>query len=138
MEPHLTAKNLDAVLKYLPVFEKKDIRPGDWQKVSQEGLLAYNYNDIISEFIYELYSEGFIIAFNWPKWKKEGEKLIQDRRRIEKANLVTLQKLLTMHVRMERFREGYLASIIKSGHMRDILKRIEAIRRKMNQKHKKS
>ena len=46
---------------------------------------------------------------------------------LSKANLQTLRKLLTAHVRADRFTEGHLAAMFESGHMTMILKRIAEI-----------
>jgi hypothetical protein len=44
------------------------------------------------------------------------------------ADLLTLRKLLTLHVRGDRFVEGHLASVLESGHVTDILERMQQIR----------
>jgi hypothetical protein len=41
---------------------------------------------------------------------------------------MTLRKLLTTHVRADRFVEGHLAGVLESGHMLAILRRLKDIR----------
>ena len=125
----LTNEKLDAVCKYLPYFESKDFTPGAWENMGEEDTASfYNYNDMINEFIYELYEQGFIIGFNWPKWQSEAMKYQKDPDLIDSADLLTIQKLLTLHIRKERFQEGHLAEIIKSGFLQKILKRLVGLK----------
>jgi hypothetical protein len=60
---------------------------------------------------------------NW----REGEQLVDHPALLSKANLQTLRKLLTAHVRADRFTEGHLAGMIESGHIAMILKRMAEI-----------
>ena len=83
---------------------------------------------MVNEFIYELYSEGFIVAFNWPKWEKEAEKYILKPELLQTADVEIIRKLLTLHVRKERFQEGHLAYIFQCRHIQNILKRLKSIR----------
>lgn len=46
---------------------------------------------------------------------------------VQKANLQTLRKLLTVHVCADRFTEGHLAAMFESGHIAMILKRMAEI-----------
>ena len=125
----VTIDSINVLLKYLETFEKDDFQPGIWEK-NKNSLepVFFNYNDIVNEFIYELYTEGFIIAFNWPKWEKEAEEYISKPELLQTADAKTLQKLLTFHVRKERFIEGHLAYTFQCGHIQNILRRLRNIR----------
>jgi ADP-ribosyl-[dinitrogen reductase] hydrolase len=124
-DPPLTPDNLQAVLKFLPVFEQPDFSPGEW--VTQEGSLPYfNYTSEVLGFLGALSGNGFIQPFDWKKWW-EGEQLVDYPALLSKANLQTLRKLLTAHVRADRFTEGHLAGTFESGHMTLILKRMAEI-----------
>ena len=50
---------------------------------------------------------------------------------LEPADLETIRKLLTLHVRKERFCEGHLLGMFESGHLTKLLRRLHAIRRDM-------
>lgn len=41
---------------------------------------------------------------------------------------LTLRKLLTAHVRADRFSEGHLASVLESRHITAMLRRLKRIR----------
>jgi ADP-ribosylglycohydrolase len=57
--PPLTSDNLQAVLRFLPIFEQPDFSPGEW--VASEGHLTYfNYTPEVLDFIRALSANGFI------------------------------------------------------------------------------
>ena len=123
-------QQIDAILKYLPIFEKPDYQFGCW--VEPEGQFPYfSFSSEVDEFIGELYKQGMILPFDWMSWRKEAERYPKDAKALETADLLTLRKLLTVHVRAERFSEGHLASVFGSGHITAILHRLQQIREKM-------
>jgi hypothetical protein len=124
-DPPLTSDNIQAVLKSLPLFEQPDFSPGEW--IAQEGHLSYfSYTPAVLDYIKALSGNGFIQPFDWMNWR-EGEQLVDHPVLLGRANLQTLRKLLTAHVRADRFTEGHLAGMIESGHIAMILKRMAEI-----------
>lgn len=124
-DPPLTSDNLQAVLEFLPLFEQPDFSPGEW--IAQEGHLPYfSYTSEALAFIRALSGNGFIQPFDWMNWR-EGEQLVDNPELLRRANLQTLRKLLTAHVRADRFTEGHLAGTFESGHIAMILKRMAEI-----------
>jgi hypothetical protein len=85
----------------------------------------------VDEFIKMLHRQNIIIPFDWRSWREEAERYQKDPKAPETADLLTLRKLLTVHVRAERFTEGHLASVFESGHIIAILCRLKQIREKM-------
>jgi hypothetical protein len=86
----------------------------------------FNYTPEVLDFIRALSANGFIQPFDWMNWR-EGEQLVDNPTLIAKAHLLTLRKLLTAHVRADRFTEGHLAGTFEWGHISMILKRIADI-----------
>jgi ADP-ribosyl-[dinitrogen reductase] hydrolase len=128
--PEIGIQQIDAILKYLPIFEKPDYQFGQW--VEPEGQFPYFwFSPGVDEFIGELYKQGMIIPFDWMSWREEAERYQKDAKTLETADLLTLRKLLTVHVRADRFSEGHLASVFGSGHITAILHRLQQIREKM-------
>jgi ADP-ribosylglycohydrolase len=129
-DPPLTADNLQAVLSYLPAFEQPSFLPGKWD--STPGSLPYfDYSEEVIAFEKTLYANGFIQPFNWSKWY-EGVLLKDHPELLHNASLQALRKLLTAHVRADRFNEGHLADIFESGHMLMILRRLAEIHNQAN------
>ncbi len=121
---------IDAVLKYLPIFEGGDFEPGEW--LTREGCFPnFLYSPEVNDFIQTLYEQGIIYVFGWTSWKEEAERYQSDLNSLAGADLLTLRKLLAAHVRADRFVEGHLASVFESGHITAILRRLKQIRDKM-------
>ena len=48
------------------------------------------------------------------------------------ADLLTLRRLLTTHVRADRFTEGHLAAELENGHICAILEQLEELRNELD------
>jgi ADP-ribosyl-[dinitrogen reductase] hydrolase len=128
--PEIGLQQIDAILKYLPLFEEQDYQYGQW--VGQEGQFPYfSFSPEVDEFIGTLYKQNVIIPFDWRNWSAEAERYQSDPDAVEMADLLTLRKLLTAHVRADRFVEGHLANVFESGHITAILRRFQQIRDEM-------
>ncbi len=127
MDGEMTVQSLDRVLAFLPLFENQDSNLYD---VATDLSVSdpYIYTNKVDEFIKILYSEEFVTSFNWSAWQDEAAKIVEQPKLLESAELSTLQKLLTTHVRKERFCSGHLAAMIDNGHILAILKRLKQIR----------
>lgn len=79
-----------------------------------------NYTPDVFDFIKTHSANGFIQPFDWMNWQEE-EQLMDRRTLLQKASLQTLRKLLTAHVRADRFSEGHLAAVFESGHITMIM-----------------
>jgi hypothetical protein len=128
--PEIGLQQMDAILKYLPIFEKPDFRSGQW--IEPEGqFLYFSFSPEVDEFIKMLYRQNIIVPFDWTSWREEAERYQTNPQALETADLLTLRKLLTVHVRAERFAEGHLASVFESGHIAAVLHRLKQIRGEM-------
>jgi len=123
-DPPLSEENIRAVLEFLPVINQPDLLPGEC--INGGGNPNENYTEIVTRFKRVLYDNGFIQPFNWPAWK-EGDRFITHPALLKQTSLQTLRKLLTTHVLKERFSEGHLLAMLRSGHIYQILKRMEEL-----------
>jgi len=131
----ISPESIDRVLRFLPIFEQKGYKFSELccPEPHDNGTLVlpfYEYSRDVNDFISTLYREGFIIPFNWPIWEY-GRKLYDKPQLLKRAKLETLQKLLTGHIRQDRFCEGHLACVLENGHISAILHRLEEIRMNM-------
>ena len=86
---------------------------------------------IVSRFLKVVYSIPIIISFDWVSWD-EGRKIASDPDfDFNSVSLVTKCKLITAIVRDDRFSEGALVAVFKSGL---ILKIIKSIQKEANNK----
>ena len=129
MESEITIQNIDRVLAFLPLFEQQDTKL--YELKFDRGFDPYVYADGVDNFIQTLYNNRFVIPSDWTEWKKECSRYVEHPDQIALADIATLQKLLTSHVRAERFCSGHLAGVIGSGHILAILRRLATIRAEM-------
>jgi len=125
--PEIGLQQLDAILRFLPVFERPDYVFGEWH--SSEGQLPYySMSRETRTFVKALYDQQIIFSFDWTSWQEETERYVSAPETLETTDLLVLRKLLTTHVRKDRFIEGHLASMLECGHITAILRRLKEIR----------
>ena len=128
----ITAEAMDALLEFLPIFEKKGFAFGNWSggECDEDGCMTmpmFEPSADVRRFLKAVEKHGWIVPFDWAKWQGQAARYFKSPDRLKKASIETLRKLLTLHVRKERFCEGHLAAIYESGHLVAILRRLRAI-----------
>lgn len=78
-------------------------------------------------FLHSLSDSRLFIPFDWGSWQDEAARLFSDPGLIQEADPLTIRRLLTTHVRKERFCEGHLAGLCESGHIVSVLKRLKQL-----------
>ncbi len=130
----VTIKDIDSVLQYLHYFADLNNKfyetdKGSFREPSVINIEPFIYSQKVSEFITALYHCNFIQEFDWTSWHDEAEKYQKHPRLIGDVDLETIIKLLTTHVRADRFCSGHLASVLDNGHLLKILERLAEIRK---------
>lgn len=129
--PEIGPEQVDAVLRFLPVFEELEVNFGRW--VSQEGGPSkFTISQEATDFIRTCSEQRIIFSFDWPAWKAEAAKYYSDPDALGRADLMVLRKLLTTHIRQDRFSDGHLTHMFESGHLTAILIRMKVIREGMD------
>ena len=77
----------------------------------------YKYSSKVYQFVDTLKKHNFMIVFDHSRWQSEANKYIEDPKLLESADLLTLRKLLTLHIRKECFCSGHLTDAIDTRHM---------------------
>ena len=122
-------EQIDALLPFLDRFEEAGFSAGDWKVDEGPFVPWFNFDEIVMEFIQVLYDNDWVTPqFDWGEWQESARRYIESREMVESADAVTIQKLLTTHVRADRFCEGHLASMFENGHIIAILRRLKVIR----------
>lgn len=83
----------------------------------------------LSEVAYRL---GWVLTdFDWSEWAhgSECQMLVRDPAQVASADPLTLARLLTAHLRQDRFCEGHLLAAFGDGHLTAIVRRAEALAR---------
>ena len=126
--PTITNRQIDAILPFLERFEARDFSPGAWD--SSTGVLPnFNGHEAVSEFVQTLYDHGWVTpAFDWTELSEEAMEFANSPDKVRQADLPTILKLLTAHVRADRFSDGHFAQMLENGHISAILNRLQQLR----------
>lgn len=119
--------HLAAMLEFLPAFTAAGFCPGGEIPVDEEGFPDEGFVKLVSRFMDACYKNGFVVRFNWEAWEAEARGYVQDPGRLKDADLALLRRLVTWHVRQNRFAKDHLATVIASGHIAAILGRLKAL-----------
>jgi hypothetical protein len=82
-----------------------------------------DYSVAVRSFLADAGRLGFIVVFDWPGWVTT-ERIQPSPKELARASLLDLAKLLTLHIRRDRFVEGYLANALESAWIQDILRAV--------------
>ncbi len=128
-------KQIDAILPFLDVFEAEGFQFGELKPpIVEDGKLVvsldgnYRFSDEMNKFVEALYKNGWIANFAWPSWQDQAIEYVKSPDKVKSADLDTIRKLLTTHVRKDRFCEGHLADMFENGHITALLRRLKDIR----------
>jgi len=96
----------------LPLFEKPDAEPA----ITALNDLGYRLGWVLTDF-------------DWPEWAHgpECQRLTQNPGEIAAADVLTLARLLTSHLRSDRFCEGHLKSAFAQGQLLAIVRRASVL-----------
>ncbi|MGO8750454.1 MAG: DUF6508 domain-containing protein [Thermoguttaceae bacterium] len=126
---------IDSILPFLEVFEAKEFQFGKWNLPRTEDgklVISFDSNIELSEqarkFVEALYKNGWIPGFDWPSWQDEAIQYVESPERIASADLDTIRKLFTTHVRKDHFCAGHLAAMFENGHITALLHRVRELR----------
>jgi len=105
-----TSKDIAGMVAILPEFEADGATAGEWH--IEEGVMPdFELSPCMSRFIQIAYDGGFVGPFDWTRWQDEAGRYVDNPEAVARADLETIQKLITTHVRKERFCEGHLAGM---------------------------
>lgn len=127
-----TPEDIRAILGWEEVLRRPSIDLFEWEpsRTRDDGVMTMPYvvyaPDMLA-FLRELSGHGFIVPFDWPAWAQEGIAIQQDPDRLREADLRTIVRLFTMHVRADRFNEGHLAEAIERGWLLALVERLRVI-----------
>lgn len=121
------AEHLSAMLAFIPIFADPAFCPGHVIPMEEDGLPEELFIKTVSRFMDACYKNGMVVKFDWEGWESEATALMNDPVRLESADLPTLRRLLTWHVRQNRFSRDHLAGKIAEGHILALLKRLKAL-----------
>jgi hypothetical protein len=128
-----TPSQISKVLSFLPIFEEQGFKAGEWDKPKQDepGVLVMpglNYDEQVEFFIQACGDAGLMLKeFDWQAWVDEAMSYVERPERVDGADFETVRKLLTAHIRGERFTEGHLLAVFEKGHIVRLLRRLKEL-----------
>jgi hypothetical protein len=82
----------------------------------------------IMALIQELDRTGFVAPFDWIQWSNTLPPGWQTNPAlIATADVETLRRLMTAHIRLDRMNRGHLDGLFRSGYMDQVFHRLEAL-----------
>jgi ribonuclease J len=109
----MTTDNVDQVLRHLPAIREQKGR--------------FVESDDYVRFYEALYEAGLVIVFDWMEWTDEAQCYVDRPELIDGADLDTVCRLLTTHVRSDRFCDNHLRTMIENGHIAAVLLRLSVL-----------
>ena len=130
-KPQTGPAGIAAITVFLPLFEA--IAPDDFAHLvgstDVPGEIPFmghlEYHPAVYKFIDACYENGMVLSFDWEAWSEEARRYMGDPQLVMAAGLNTCMKLLTTHLRAERFCDGHLEGVLRSGHIIAILRRFQ-------------
>lgn len=127
----MTEDGLRQLANFLQEFERPGFKAGEWAggEEIEPNVLSMpfiDYGDVVSSFIDAAYLHGWIVNdFDWGEWSNsaEAKRLHGDESAVADATVEQLRRLLTLHIRQDRFSEGALLKAFESGLMLRIVRR---------------
>ncbi|HWS56742.1 MAG TPA: DUF6508 domain-containing protein [Pyrinomonadaceae bacterium] len=125
----ITDADIDALLKFLPGFERAGREFATWRGGGREGealTLPYpDYDGDVLEF-FGLAGQECWCDFGYRA--EEAWRMLGDEEALARAGLEEVKSMLTFCVRSERFGDGNWQSLLKEGRVAALLRRLAAVR----------
>jgi hypothetical protein len=123
-------QQIDAILAFQPMLEDRKAKHSRWH--TEKSVMPWcELSNEASQFLKALHDEGFVVGFDWGEWQNEAKAYFYSLEKLVSADLRTIQRLLTLHVRKDRFCEGHFAEMLENGRIADILEQLSVIRCEM-------
>ncbi len=128
--PEISSESLKKIIDYKQIFAGEDIK----NALAETSATPHDFHNIekIGLFFEELDALGFNLIFDYQKWAQEQNDFFErDPAFLENADLTLLRKVMTYHVRTERFLQGHLQSLFENGYITSFLTRLEELYQQM-------
>ena len=129
----ISKEGIRRLLSLLTFFENRDGTDyGSAATVTRDESGASNLHSATlteraSEFVTACYEEHFVQPFDWGEWSGRDDCDLTSPEFIARADLVGIIKMLTTHIRVDRFCDGHLLSAMENGTILRILERLRNI-----------
>ena len=127
----ITIADLEAVAAHIPELLRVEGSPAVERGGDRlpDGAIQMPYLDYTPEalrLLQALERHHVTVVFDWMSWQDEARAYL-DPEKVATASLEDVRRLLTLHMRKERFCEGHMAEMIRSGHIVALLRRLDSL-----------
>lgn len=121
MSAAITETMLDAVLKFKPDYKLRSDESSSGQAAWRESL---------GIFLAVLHRSRFLLDFDWMHTfdRASGRKLLE--KDVGLLTLAELRKVLTYHVRMDKFCRGHLDELVQNGSFEGMVRRLGELKQR--------
>ena len=126
----LNKKELESLLSLIPELEAHEGSFGEHDFRTEGDTLhmgPFIYSPLLNRIMSAVHISGLRLQFNWGAWQDEAHRICYEPGLLERADLETIRRLLTLHLRKERFCEGHLAAVCEEGLMLRTLMRLKEL-----------
>jgi hypothetical protein len=123
----ITPQHLANLLEFIPALEDPSFCPGGILPLDETGQTDEDFQRIVSRLMDACYKNGFVVRFDWEKWEAEGKNYVHHPELLKEADFNALRRLLTWHIRQNRFARNHFAAMTASGHVLAILLRLREV-----------
>ena len=134
-EPPTPSSEIDweRLLAHLPVIAAPEFVAGVWVDMEHrdDGSWSMPYVELSAAALaFVASASAAMFPFDYRQWWFDGgRRLVEEPHAVDEATLDDIRRLLTLHIRNDRFMEGHLLHAFESGHMVRVLQRIAALTR---------
>ena len=129
-----TREDLLAVCSFARRFEEPGFVAGEWlsPEPMSDGTIAIGYwapSEDVASWVAALNEHHIVISFDWTdtSWGRQMRRYYADPTLLDRADLLTIRKVLTTLLRAERFSEGTLADAFDHGVAQTAMERLKEI-----------
>lgn len=129
--PEPTLDDLATVAAMVAEIEAIKTRPAEWNggERGADGSIQMpfaTYAPAAERLLRAIYEHKLVVSFDWTSWQAEAQRFL-DPAAASTASVEEIRRLLTLHVRKERFVEGHFAEMISNGHIGQLLTRLSVL-----------
>lgn len=126
-----TLADLATVAAMVAEIEAITTRPAEWRGGEREAdgsvqMPFVTYAPAAERLLRAIYEHNLIVTFDWTSWQAEAQRFL-DPAAANTASVEEVRRLLTLHIRKERFVEGHFAAMISNGHIGVLLRRLQTL-----------
>ena len=118
-----TAEDYQWLFTFIEKFEEPGVVLRNPFEEDEEGFDEPDESDLLRKFIRGVHERNIIIDFDWVEWK-DTVPFFENPELVKNISMTDCRKMLTAHVRANRFVGGYLAYSIEAGEVTSILRRM--------------